>query len=297
MAVSGATSVSGATPDSDRHVSAAGGRWPRGRNRTLLAGAVLCALWGLVGMLAPLLAPHDPLRTNPAVTAQAPSAQHLLGTDKYGRDVLSRVIHGTRLALVICTLSVLLAAALGLPIGAVAGYVGGAVDTVLMRVVDVLLAFPSFLLGLVLVAVMGPSVTSLVLAIGIRFAPSYARLVRAEILSEKAKDYCVAARALGGSGGRLLVRHLAPNSLAPVITQATMNLPIALLTAAGLSFIGAGVQPPLPEWGVMISEGSAYVVSGAWWMSFFPGLALLLLTVGFVMVGDGLGAFWERTSV
>ena len=269
----------------------------RARNRTLLVGAVLCALWGLVGALAPLLAPHDPLRANPSVTAQAPSGQHLLGTDKYGRDVLSRVIHGTRLALSICVLSVLLAAALGLPIGAVAGYVGGAVDTLLMRVVDVLLAFPSFLLGLVLVAVMGPSVTSLVLAIGIRFAPSYARLIRAEILSEKAKDYFVAARALGGSGGRLLVRHLAPNSLAPVITQATMNLPIALLTAAGLSFIGAGVQPPLPEWGVMISEGSAYVVSGAWWMSFFPGLALLLLTVGFVMVGDGLGAFWEKTSI
>jgi peptide/nickel transport system permease protein len=157
-----------------------------------------------------------------------------------------------------------------------------------------LVAFPSFVLALVFVAVLGPTLSVLVVALSLRFIPIYARLVRGEILSEKLKEYAMAARAIGCSDARLVFRHLLPNALGPIITQSTMNLSWAILNAAGLSFLGLGVQPPTPEWGVMISEGSSYIVSGQWWMSFFPGAALMLLTAGFILIGDGINTRAER---
>jgi peptide/nickel transport system permease protein len=159
---------------------------------------------------------------------------------------------------------------------------------------DMVLAFPSFVLALVCVAVFSPTLMTLVIALSIRFVPMYARLVRGEMLAEKVKEYAVAAQALGSSQTRLVWRHLLPNSLTPLITQSTMNISWAILNAAGLSFLGVGLQPPTPEWGVMISEGSPFIVSGQWWMSFFPGAALMLMTTGFMLLGDGLSARTER---
>jgi peptide/nickel transport system permease protein len=162
-----------------------------------------------------------------------------------------------------------------------------------MRLMDMVLAFPSFVLALVFVAVFPPNLTTLVVALSIRFVPIYARLIRGEILVEKVKEYAAAAQAIGSSQWRLIFRHLLPNAYTPIITQSTTNMSWAILNAAGLSFLGLGIQPPMPEWGVMISEGSSYIVSGEWWMSFFPGAALILMTAGFILVGDGLNAQTE----
>ena len=167
-------------------------------------------------------------------------------------------------------------------------------DNLIMRVMDMLLAFPSFVLALVFVAVFSPTLTTLVIALSIRFIPMYARLVRGEMFVERVKEYAVAAQAIGSAQTRLVFRHLLPNSLAPLITQSTTNISWAVLNAAGLSFLGVGMQPPTPEWGVMISEGSPFIVSGQWWMSFFPGAALILMTAGFILLGDGLSARTER---
>ena len=167
-------------------------------------------------------------------------------------------------------------------------------DNCIMRVMDMLLAFPSFVLALVFVAVFRPSLMILMIALSIRFIPMYARLVRGEMFVERVKEYAVAAQAIGSAQARLVFRHLLPNALSPLITQSTTNISWAVLNAAGLSFLGVGMQPPTPEWGVMISEGSPFIVSGQWWMSFFPGMALILMTAGFILVGDGLSARTER---
>jgi peptide/nickel transport system permease protein len=201
---------------------------------------------------------------------------------------------GGRYDLFIATMAVGLAVMAGTAIGGVSGFIGGTFDNLLMRIVDMVLAFPSFVLALVFVAVLGPTLSVLVVALGLRFIPLYARLVRGEILSEKLKEYASAARAIGCSDTRLIFRHLLPNALGPIVTQSTMNLSWAILNAAGLSFLGLGVQPPTPEWGVMISEGSPYIVSGQWWMSFFPGAALMLMTAGFILIGDAINARAER---
>jgi ABC-type dipeptide/oligopeptide/nickel transport system permease subunit len=200
------------------------------------------------------------------------------------------VIYGSRYDLFMALGVVLCAMVAGTLLGSVSGFIGGKFDNGVMRLVDIVLAFPSFVLALVFVAVFSPSLTTLVVALSIRFIPIYARLIRGEILVEKVKEYAVAAQALGSSHPRLIFRHLLPNAVAPIITQSTMNMAWAILNAAGLSFLGLGIQPPIPEWGVMISEGSPYIVSGQWWMSLFPGVALIFMTAGFILVGDGLNA-------
>jgi ABC-type dipeptide/oligopeptide/nickel transport system permease subunit len=182
----------------------------------------------------------------------------------------------------------------GTLIGSISGFLGGKLDNLIMRVMDMLLAFPSFVLALVFVAVFRPTLMTLMIALSIRFIPMYARLVRGEMFVERVKEYAVAAQAIGSAQTRLVFRHLLPNSLSPLITQSTTNISWAVLNAAGLSFLGVGIQPPTPEWGVMISEGSPFIVSGQWWMSFFPGAALILLTAGFILLGDGLSARTER---
>jgi peptide/nickel transport system permease protein len=267
-------------------------QWPR--QRLIALGLTITVCWALLALFGPWLVPYDPVQGDSNLAAAPPSLAHPFGLDKYGRDVLARVVSGGRYDLFIAVVAVGLAVIAGTAIGSVSGFIGGACDNLLMRLVDMILAFPSFVLALVFVAVLGPTLSVLVVALSLRFIPMYARLVRGEILSEKLKEYALAARAIGCSDPRLVFRHLLPNALGPIITQSTMNLSWAILNAAGLSFLGLGVQPPTPEWGVMISEGSPYIVSGQWWMSFFPGAALMLLTAGFILMGDGLNARAER---
>jgi peptide/nickel transport system permease protein len=283
--------------------STASWRWPgwrplKGlhwlRQRLVAVGLTVTTCWAFLALCGPWLVPYDPLQGDARLVAAPPSLAHPFGLDKYGRDVLARVVAEGRYDLFIAVVAVGLAVIAGTVIGSVSGFIGGAFDNLLMRLVDMVLAFPSFVLALVFVAVLGPTLSVLVVALGLRFIPMYARLVRGEILSEKLKEYALAARAIGCSDTRLVFRHLLPNAVGPIITQSTMNLSWAILNAAGLSFLGLGVQPPTPEWGVMISEGSPYIVSGQWWMSFFPGAALVLLTAGFILIGDGLNAGAER---
>jgi peptide/nickel transport system permease protein len=253
-------------------------------------GVAITLTWLCVALLAPWIAPHDPFQGEAALANGGLSFSHPFGLDKYGRDVLSRVLYGSRYDLFMALAVVLFAILAGTLIGSVSGFIGGKIDSGIMRLVDMVLAFPSFVLALVFVAVFSPSLTTLIVALSIRFIPIYARLTRGEVLVEKVKEYAVAARALGCSTPRLIFRHLLPNITAPIITQSTTNMAWAILNAAGLSFLGLGIQPPIPEWGVMISEGSPYIVSGQWWMSLFPGGALIVMTAGFVLLGDGLNA-------
>jgi peptide/nickel transport system permease protein len=257
-------------------------------------GCLITLFWVIVALLAPWLALYEPLKGEAMLAKSGLSAEHPFGLDKYGRDIFSRVVYGSRYDLFIALAAVAFAVVLGTVIGSISGFWGGKIDNLIMRLVDMVLAFPNFVLALVFVAVFGSSLTILVIALSIRFIPMYARLVRGEMLAEKVKEYALAAQALGCSYTRLIFRHLLPNSLSPIITQSTMNMAWAILNAAGLSFLGVGIQPPTPEWGVMISEGSPYIVSGQWWMSFFPGAALILLTAGFILVGDGISTRTER---
>ena len=262
--------------------------------RLFQLGVVITLIWLCVALLAPWMAPYNPYQGDAALANGGLSLAHPFGLDKYGRDVFSRVIYGSRYDLFMALTVVLFAVLVGTLLGSVSGFIGGKLDSGIMRLVDMVLAFPSFVLALVFVAVFSPSLTTLVVALSIRFIPIYARLTRGEIFVEKVKEYAVAARALGSSNPRLIFRHLLPNVIAPIITQSTMNMAWAILNAAGLSFLGLGIQPPIPEWGVMISEGSPYIVSGQWWMSLFPGGALIVMTAGFVLVGDGLNARTTR---
>ena len=269
-------------------------RWIFSDQLLFRIGVAMTLMWLSVAILAPWIAPYDPLKGDASLASGGVSLEHPMGLDKYGRDILSRVIYGSRYDLFIALTVVLCAMVTGTLIGSISGFIGGQLDNFLMRLMDMVLAFPSFVLALVFVAVFSPTLPTLVIALSIRFIPLYSRLIRSEMLVEKVKEYAVAARAVGSSQWRLIFRHLLPNSFTPIITQSTMNMSWAILNAAGLSFLGLGIQPPMPEWGVMISEGSPYIVSGQWWMSFFPGAALILMTAGFILVGDGLNTRTQR---
>jgi peptide/nickel transport system permease protein len=257
-------------------------------------GVLITLFWVGVALLAPWIAPYSPTQGEAALAQGSPSLSHLFGLDKYGRDILTRVVYGSRYDLCIAVTVVGCSLVVGTFIGSISGFLGGKIDNLIMRVMDMLLAFPSFVLALVFVAVFRPTLMTLMIALSIRFIPMYARLVRGEMFVERVKEYAVAAQAIGSAQTRLVFRHLLPNSLSPLITQSTTNVSWAVLNAAGLSFLGVGMQPPTPEWGVMISEGSPFIVSGQWWMSFFPGMALILMTAGFILVGDGLSARTEQ---
>jgi peptide/nickel transport system permease protein len=257
-------------------------------------GLLMTLFWLAVALLAPWITPYSATQGDAALAQGSPSLRHPFGLDKYGRDIFSRVVYGSRYDLCIAVTVVGGSLVVGTLIGSLAGFLGGKLDNLMMRLMDMLLAFPSFVLALVFVAVFRPSLIVLMSALSIRFVPMYARLVRGEMLVERVKEYAVAAQAIGSAQVRLVLRHLLPNALTPLITQSTTNMSWAILNTAGLSFLGLGIQPPTPEWGVMISEGSAFIVSGQWWMSFFPGVALILMTAGFTLVGDGLSARTER---
>ncbi len=257
------------------------------RNHAAVAGAIVLALEIILAVGAPLFAPYSPLEQDFSAALQAPSQAHLFGTDDVGRDLLSRVIHGARISLSVGLISVGIGSIAGVILGVVAGFYGGVVDTMLLRFMDVLLAFPGILLALAVVAVLGPGLYNVMIAVGIGGIPAYTRLARASTLSVRERDYVLAARALGCPNGRLMGRYILPNVIPPVIVLTTLGIAGAILTAAGLSFIGVGAQPPSPEWGAMLSLGRQYL-QRAWWVTVFPGLAIMLTVLSVNMVGDAL---------
>jgi peptide/nickel transport system permease protein len=257
------------------------------RHRGALVGLVILAALAAMALTAPWISARDPIRTAPREALQAPGARFVLGSDQFGRDVASRVLHGARVSLLVGLISVSIAVGLGAPLGLVSGYYGGRLDALIMRVMDVMLAFPGILLALAIVSVLSPGLGNVMIAVGLSAVPGYARLVRATVLSAREHLYVEAARALGRRDGGILVRDILPNVVAPLIVTATLGLGGAILSAAALSFLGLGSQPPQPEWGRMLSEGRDYLRE-AWWISTFPGLGILLTVLAMNLVGDGL---------
>ena len=257
------------------------------RSPLTVAGLVLIAILALIAVSAPLIAPADPLKQVLSTRLKPPSAANWLGTDQLGRDVLSRMIYGARISLLIGIVVVGLAASVGTFVGLVAGYAGGWLDEVLMRLTDVFFAFPALILAMAISSALGPSLTNAMIAIAVVSWPVYARLVRAQVLSLREREYVEAARSLGAPPERIVWQHILPNTLAPLLVQGSFDMGGAILSAAGLSFIGFGTQPPTAEWGVMISEGRNYVATH-FWLSLFPGLAILLTVAAFNLIGDGL---------
>jgi peptide/nickel transport system permease protein len=259
-------------------------------NPLLVLGAVLSLLIAVAAPLAPVLAPFPAdagSATHPFLVLHPPSAQHWFGTDNVGRDVLSRVLYGARVSPVVAVLVLAIACLIGIPLGAVAGYFGGWLDEALMRVTDIFLAFPPLLLALAFAAVLPPSLTSLVIAIAVTWWPWYTRLIRGQAASVAGRPYVEACRALGISPARILLRHVLPNSITPLIVQVSLDFGGVILTASALSFLGLGAQDPTPDWGLMVAEGQNYFTT-AWWVVTFPGLAILLTAFAFTLLGDGL---------
>ena len=258
----------------------------------LVAGIAIVAAWGLVALAAPFLATHDPIAINFEALLQPPGDANYFGTDNTGRDVFSRVVYGTRYALYIGLLGVLAPMAIGMTIGLVAGYFGGWVDALAMRLVDVAVPFPFFVLVLAIVAVLGPGIENYFIALALVGWIGYARLARAEALVLRQSEFVLAARTMGFSHPYILARHVLPNALSPVRVYMMTDITLVILFGAALGFLGMGAPPPTPEWGIMIAEGSFYI-STAWWIAFFPGLAMVMIGVGFALIGDGL-ARWLR---
>ena len=262
-------------------------------NRGAVIGLVVFVLLVLVALLAPLIAPHAPDAQYrdavlvPPVWQDGGRAAFLLGTDAVGRDILSRLLYGARFSLFIGVIVTTLALIGGIVVGVVAGYFRGWIDTVIMRVMDIILAFPSLLLALVLVAVLGPGLTNAMIAIALVLQPHFVRLTRAAVMGEKGREYVTAAKVAGASSFRLMFRTILPNCLAPLIVQATLSFSNAILDAAALGFLGMGAQPPTPEWGTMLAEAREFILR-AWWVVTFPGLAILITVLAINLMGDGL---------
>ncbi len=251
------------------------------------AGTLFLSLLVLAALLAPYIAPYDPNVPNPASALAPPSRAHLMGTDRFGRDMFSRVIYGGRISLQVGIIAVSIGAFVGVSIGLIAGYWGGLLDNVLMRMMDVMLAFPGILLALLMIVVLGPGLVNIMIAVGIAAIPSFARLARGSTLSVKESAYVEAARSVGASSLPIIVRHILPNIAAPLIIFATLRVGTAMLSAASLSFLGLGAEPPTPEWGLMAAIGR-HVLRRAWWVSIFPGLAIALTVVSLNLLGDAL---------
>ncbi|HVY19049.1 MAG TPA: ABC transporter permease subunit [Bauldia sp.] len=262
-------------------------------NRGAVIGAVFLVFVILVAIFAPLLAPHDPNDQVPSALLVPPAWQpggtwtYPIGTDSIGRDMLSRLIYGSRYSLFIGVVVVAISLAGGIILGLIAGFARGAIDTIIMRIMDVILAFPSLLLALVLVTILGPGLTNAMIAIAISYQPHYVRLARASVLAERSKDYVTAAKVAGASLPRLMFITILPNIMAPLIVQAALSFSNAILDAAALGFLGMGAQPPTPEWGTMLADARQFILR-AWWVVTFPGLAILFAVLAINLVGDGL---------
>jgi peptide/nickel transport system permease protein len=260
------------------------------RNPLLAVGAAMCIGIFLVATLAPVIAPFPKdagSATHPLQTLEPPSAEHYFGTDQVGRDVFSRVVYGARISPVIAVLVLAISVLIGVPLGLAAGYFGGAIDEVIMRVTDVFLAFPALLLALAFAAVMEPSITNTVIAISVTWWPWYTRIIRGQAASVTGRPFVESARATGIPHRRILLRHVLPNSITPIIVQVSLDVGGVILTASALSFLGLGAQDPTPDWGLMVSQGQAYFTT-QWWLVTFPGAAIFLTAVAFNLLGDGL---------
>lgn len=259
-----------------------------GHPLALSLGTGMVACWFLLALFAPLIAPYDPDAHHLQATLQPPGWAHPLGTDNFGRDVLSRVLHGARVDLQLGVMGVFWPFLLGTFLGSIAGYFGGLVDTLLMRLLDITLAFPFLVLMIAIIAVLGPGLTSFYIAITLVGWVSYARLVRAQVLVLKSSEFVLAARSLGYGHARIMFRHILPNALVPSIVFSMSDVVLVILAGASISYLGLGVQPPTAEWGVMIAEGQNFMTT-AWWITAFPGCAIVLLALGFSLLADGLG--------
>jgi peptide/nickel transport system permease protein len=260
---------------------------PALRNRLVLFGAAIIALMVVLAGLANVVAPHDPTEMKVMDALKGPSGSHLFGTDRFGRDVLSRTIHGTRIALGVALSSIGIAVLIGSVLGLIGGFVGGWSDMLIGRVMDIFFSFPTLVLAIAIAAMMGPGLNNAVLAIAVVYVPLFSRVARGPVIAERAKEHVAAAIALGGGSVRIIFRHILPNVLAPLIVQASVSLAFAILIEASLSYVGLGTQPPDPSWGTMLNEGRTYLETAPW-MSIFPGLAIMLAVLGFNLLGDGL---------
>jgi len=256
-------------------------------NPTAMIGLGIIAVLLLTALFAPLLATHSPTAQVLVDRLQPPSAEHWLGTDELGRDIYSRIVHGSRITLYIIGIVAVIVGPVGLAVGTIAGYMGGWVDKVLMRITDIFLAFPRLILALAFVAALGPGIENAVIAIAITVWPPYARMARAETLTIRQADYIAAVRIQGASSARIVGRHVVPMCMSSLIVRLTLDMAGIILTAAGLGFLGLGAQPPLPEWGAMISSGRQYLLE-QWWVATMPGLAIFTVSLGFNLLGDGL---------
>ena len=256
------------------------------RNHLMVVGTSIIVFLLLVTAVAPLLATHDPYEQVLPDRLLPPSARHYFGTDNLGRDIYSRVVYGSRVTLTIVFLVAVISTPLGLVIGVLAGYFGGALDEILMRLSDVFLAFPKLILAIAFAAALGPGVENAIVAISVANWPSYARLARAETLSVRNNDYIQVIRSMGASNLRIMVGHITPMCLSSIIVRLSLDMGTIILTAAGLGFLGLGAQPPVPEWGLMVSDGRQFLVD-QWWVSTLPGIAILIVVMGFNLMGDG----------
>ncbi len=258
------------------------------KNKLALVGLLILMFIFVLVFLGPALSGYDPFNVDFSVKLKAPSADHFLGTDNYGRDVMSRIFTGARYTLLAAVVSVVIGLILGAPLGVISGYFGRKVDLIIMRIVDILLAFPPLILAMAIVSGLGPSLLNAAVAIGISYIPIFARMARSRAISVKNMDYVQSAIALGSSRMRIILTDVLPNSMTPLIVQATIYTGYGILWVASLSFIGLGAKLPIPEWGLMIAEGRQYIISGEWWMTVFPGLFIMLGVTGFTLIGDGI---------
>ncbi|MCG3088019.1 ABC transporter permease [Sporosarcina cyprini] len=273
---------------SSPRVEAYKGFWRRLRkNKAAVVGGALILFFILTGLLGPFFTSADPNATQISIKLQPPSAEHWFGTDNYGRDIFTRIIHGMAITMKVGFLSVALGGVVGVFLGIISGYYGGILDTVIMRTMDVLLAFPGILLALAIVSVLGGSLTNVIIAVGIFSVPAFARIVRGSTLSVRKLEYIDAVKALGASDGRIIFKHILPNVLSPIIVQLTLRIATAVLTASGLAFLGLGAKPPTPEWGAMLSEGRTYMREAPH-LVLFPGIMIVLVVLAFNIFGDGL---------
>lgn len=265
------------------------------RNRAAGVGAMIVCIMIVLALAAPLLAPYNPLRQDLIANLQGPSGAHWFGTDNLGRDVLSRIIYGGRITIPVALLGVLIALIVGIPLGLLSGYYTGAIDTIIMRLTDILLAFPSLLLAIAITGALGVALSTMSIAIAIFSIPVYVRLMRAEVLRLRDREFVTAARCIGALDRSILFRHILPNGLSAIIIQSTLNAALAIITVSALSFVGLGAQPPTPEWGVMLADGRGYmqVAPG---VTAFPGIAIFLVVLGFNLLGDGLRDAYDPRS-
>lgn len=264
-------------------------KWiPLRKQHILASGLIVVFIFVLVTLFAPLLAPYDPVYYMEGGRLKSPSPSHLMGTDNLGRDVLSRILYGGRIALIVAVSSVLISLSIGSIIGWISGYYGGLLDRTLSLLMDSLYSFPSMILAIIMVAMLGPNILNMIISIGVVYIPSFFRVVRGQVLQIKSVEFVEAARALGASDRRIMLLHIAPNTINSMMAVSSFCIADAILTEAALSFLGFGIPPPTPDWGFDIHTGQKFLLAGDWWLITFPGLMIIFLSLGFGMIGEGI---------